>query len=243
MIDALNSIEQFKEKLTEYITIAYELEDYEKTLDDSNLKNLNTELMTLLIENEDDIFHFWKLKNIHISTKNWYQWNIYYGILSNIYIYNLKQFSDQIIQDLIYVISKIKKEIKSQLKEDDAIDTLVINNELVADKDKITEIIEHSKINFFSSTATIQNKRDAIKALADALEHYRTEITKDYFWRKDENVLFQIANDFWLRHMKRNWIKFEYEEDIFYDWIYLTYYNALKLIINLIERKDKLDNF
>ena len=161
-----------------------------------------------------NFFQYYKDKYWKYAERRWYIHNLYSEILDELEL----------------------NEIREKLNSDDITNTLVVSDELIADDENITDIIKHSKVKYFSSSSSIQDKRDAIKALADCLEHYRWKIKDDYFVKKDEGDLFDIANNYWLRHLKKNKQKLEYDQRIFYDWIYLTYYNSLKLIIKLLNR-------
>lgn len=79
--------------------------------------------------------------------------------------------------------------------------------------------VEHAVVTFRSRHATRETKRDAVRALGDVLERRRSEV-KDLMTRKDEGALFQILNEFDIRHLNQA-TKEDYDE-LFIDWVYWT---------------------
>lgn len=51
--------------------------------------------------------------------------------------------------------------------------------------------------------STARDRRDAVRDLADVLEHLRGDV-KAHMFSKDEGALFEIANVFWIRHNRPN---------------------------------------
>ena len=79
--------------------------------------------------------------------------------------------------------------------------------------------------------ATDDDKRHAVRNLADVLEHLRatggTGLVK-----KDEAELFTIANSFGIRHHRPDQ-KTEYQTGPWLDWIYFSFLNSIHLINRL----------
>jgi len=83
---------------------------------------------------------------------------------------------------------------------------------------------EHAIVTFRARHATREDKRDAVKALGDVLEHRRSEVKK-LMTRKDEGALFQILNQFDIRHLDQA-TRDDYDE-LFLDWVYWTLLTSL----------------
>ena len=83
-------------------------------------------------------------------------------------------------------------------------------------------------------------KQNAIKQLADVLEHFK----KDYNVRilsKDENDLFQIANQFTIRHFDLKQ-KSDYPQELYYSWIFQVFLATYHLWTRLIEDRKVILN-
>ena len=84
------------------------------------------------------------------------------------------------------------------------------------------------------------DRRDAVRELADVLEYLRATFETE-LPRWDEDRLFEIANQYGIRHHNQKQ-KTDYDEDIWLSWIYYTYLNAIDLMINLIKRDGEYEN-
>jgi hypothetical protein len=90
--------------------------------------------------------------------------------------------------------------------------------------------VPHAIALFRARNAGRDEKRSAIVVLAGILEG-RREYVKSVLTRKDEGVLFTIANEFDLRHRKPSQLS-EYS-DPFLDWIFSWYLATVQLIRDL----------
>lgn len=225
----------FFEKVSFYKEIiSKELEVYDSPWDDTYTKKLNYELLDFFYELKDIIYSEWKHRNT--SLINEYEgdlWNIYDVAFSNHIKHHIEKPLDAIIRDLREIIIKNK----DKFCNDDVINALISEKDLSEDI-KIEKIIQNSKEKFYNTDSNFEDKRDSIKALADCLEHYRESIKKTDFVKDDESALFNIANNFWIRHLNKGQ-KLDYDEAIFYEWIFLSYYNTLKLYLKLMKRRNE----
>lgn len=94
---------------------------------------------------------------------------------------------------------------------------------------------QHAVALFRGRTADREAKRSAVVALARLLEE-RRELLKSRLLRKDEGALFQIANEFDLRHNKADQ-RGEYDE-AYLDWIFWWYLATIDLVDQLLARQD-----
>ncbi len=103
-----------------------------------------------------------------------------------------------------------------------------------ADDDR--DEINHAVALFRGRSATSQEKRSAIIALAGVLERHRL-LLKEHLLSKDEGALFQIANDFDLRH--RNADQRSDYDDAYLEWIFYWYLGTVCLVGRLVDRSDE----
>jgi hypothetical protein len=93
--------------------------------------------------------------------------------------------------------------------------------------------VPHAIALYRARTATEHDKRSAILALASLLEE-RRDLLKDRLFSKDEGALFQIANEFALRH--RNEAQKSGYDPIFLDWVFWWYLATVELTDRLLGR-------
>jgi hypothetical protein len=96
--------------------------------------------------------------------------------------------------------------------------------------------VQHAVALFRARGATREDKRSAVVALARVLEH-RRGLLKDKLVKKDEGALFQIANEFDLRH-RRPGQQGDYGE-AFLDWVFWWYLGTVELTDRLLAEQDQ----
>jgi hypothetical protein len=82
--------------------------------------------------------------------------------------------------------------------------------------------------------ATTEDKRSACVALAGVLERRRA-LLKEELFKKDEGALFQIANEFGLRHRAAGQ-KGDYDP-VFLDWVFWWFLGTVELTDRLLARQ------
>lgn len=103
------------------------------------------------------------------------------------------------------------------------------------DTENITKKINLAVLKFRRHKSTPDDRRDAIRELADVLEYLRPEIKK-VLETKDENDLFNIANNFGIRHHNADQ-KVDYDKAIWYSWIFYYYLATIHATLKLIAKK------
>lgn len=94
--------------------------------------------------------------------------------------------------------------------------------------------VAHAVRRFRDRAATRDDKRAAVVALARVLENHR-ELLKDEMLSRDEGALFNIANNFDVRHRGADQ-RADYDE-FYLDWLFWWYLATVELIDRLITRK------
>ena len=96
--------------------------------------------------------------------------------------------------------------------------------------------IEHAVSLFRRRGVTVEDKRSACTTLAGVLE-FRRSLLKKELYRRDEGALFQIANEFDVRHRTESQ-KGDYDP-VFLDWIFWWYLGTIELTDRLIARQSQ----
>lgn len=103
------------------------------------------------------------------------------------------------------------------------------------DKDNISNKINSAILKFRRHKSTLDDRREAIRELADVLEFIRPSI-KEHLNKKDENDIFNIANNFGIRHHNKDQ-QTEYDKAIWYSWIFYYYLATLHAVLRMTNKK------
>lgn len=97
-------------------------------------------------------------------------------------------------------------------------------------------MIEAEKL-FYNGRSSLIDRKNAVKELADCFEFLRNDL-KSVLNKKDEADLFNIANNFGIRHHNENQ-KTDYDKNIWLSWMFHFYLASLHASLRLIERAKK----
>ena len=100
--------------------------------------------------------------------------------------------------------------------------------------------VRRAILKFQRYHSSIDEKRDAIRELVDVLEFLRPKL-KNVLTKKDEGELFNIANNFGIRHNNKNQ-KTEYDKEIWYNWMFYYYLTTIYASMKLIKNEEKSSN-
>lgn len=104
----------------------------------------------------------------------------------------------------------------------------------VPSKDKnIINRINAATTNFRRHGASIDDRRQAVRDLADVLEYVRPKV-QELLTNKDERDLFNIANNFGIRHHNDKQ-KTNYDTAIWLSWMFYHYLSTIHVILRKIE--------
>ena len=95
--------------------------------------------------------------------------------------------------------------------------------------------VRHAIALFRGRTATAEDKRSAAITLAGILEE-RRQLIKDELMTGDEGALFQIANNFAIRH--RNQKQRGDYDPVFLDWIFWWYLGTIELTNRILAKQE-----
>lgn len=102
------------------------------------------------------------------------------------------------------------------------------------DPENISKRVEAARNKFRRYRSSLDERRDAIRDLADVLEYLRPQL-KSVITAKDESDLFNIINNFGIRHHNDNQ-RANYDKPIWYSWMFYYYLSTIHAVVRLIER-------
>ena len=106
------------------------------------------------------------------------------------------------------------------------------------DPKNISVKIEKAILKFRRYRSSLEERRDALRELVDVLEFLRPKL-KNVLTRKDESDLFNIVNNFGIRHHNLKQ-KTDYDKTIWYSWLFYYYLATIHAAQRLIEKSEKL---
>jgi len=102
------------------------------------------------------------------------------------------------------------------------------------DPDNVELRIEAARTKFRRHRASLDDRREALRELADVLEYLRPKLKKTLH-QDDENDLFNLANNFGVRHHNQKQ-KTNYDKPIWYSWMFYYYLATLHAVLRLIAK-------
>jgi len=107
------------------------------------------------------------------------------------------------------------------------------------DTDRVDAKIDHAIRQFRRGRASWDERRQAVRELADVLEFLRND-ARARLRSKDESDLFQIANRFALRHNDQKQ-KGDYDPKIWLSWMFHVYLATCRALCEIRVRGEKPD--
>ena len=105
-----------------------------------------------------------------------------------------------------------------------------------SESDNITSRVELAVEKFRRRRSSLDDRRDAIRDLSDVLEYLRPQLDR-VLTRQDESDLFNIANNFGIRHHNKKQ-RTDFDKAIWYSWIFYFYLATIHAAVRLLEKHD-----
>lgn len=88
---------------------------------------------------------------------------------------------------------------------------------------------------FRARGSSADDRRDAVRDLADALELLRPQLAK-VLSSKDDDILFDLANNFGIRHMNARQ-RLEYDRAVWHSWMFYFYLATIQAATQLLAKQ------
>lgn len=129
---------------------------------------------------------------------------------------------------------EISSEGELLLKGEPGLDALLRSEISEYDPENVDNRVKSAVLKYRRHRSSPEDKKEAVRVLADVLEFLRPQI-KQLSLSKDENELFNIANNFSIRHHNPTQ-KTDYSTE-FLDWIFYAFLSTIYLVIQLKKMK------
>lgn len=104
------------------------------------------------------------------------------------------------------------------------------------DPDNVEAIVAKAVEKFRRRKSSVEDRKDAVRDLAGVLEYLRPK-AKEVLLKSDEADLFNIANNFGVRHHNESQ-KTDYDRAIWYSWMFYYYLATIHAVVHLIKKKN-----
>lgn len=110
----------------------------------------------------------------------------------------------------------------------------IFEADIPSDDKNVTSKIDAAILKFRRHGASLDDRRQAVRDLADVLEYLRPKL-KALLSKQDENDLFNIANNFGIRHHNEKQ-KTNYDSAIWLSWMFYFYLATIHVALRKIEQ-------
>lgn len=111
----------------------------------------------------------------------------------------------------------------------------IFEADIPSDNQNIKSRIDAAVQSFRRHGSTIDDRRQAVRDLADVLEYLKPKV-QDFLTNKDEKDLFNIANNFGIRHHNDKQ-KTGYDAAIWLSWMFYFYLATIHVLLRRIEHE------
>ena len=108
------------------------------------------------------------------------------------------------------------------------------------DPENVKARVDNAILKFRRYRSSTEERREAVRELADVLEFLRPKL-KDVITSNDESDLFNIANNFGIRHHNQKQ-KIDYDQSVWLPWMFYYYLGTIHAVLILIENKEKVSS-
>lgn len=144
-----------------------------------------------------------------------------------------QEFRDKINSVLAHYKKKYELSERGEiLQKPDAGFELIFEADVPSEDKNIIERINSATISFRRHGSTIDTRRQAVRDLADVLEYLKPQV-KSLINKKDEDDLFNIANNFGIRHHNDRQ-KTNYDAALWLSWMFYFYLSTIHVVLRKI---------
>ncbi len=105
--------------------------------------------------------------------------------------------------------------------------------------DNVEKKVRKAVDKFRRYGSTLDERRESVRTLADCLEYVRSDLKK-VLTNKDDGDLFNIANNFGIRHHNDKQ-KTNYDQNIWLSWMFYFYLSTIHASLRLIDKQKNVN--
>lgn len=132
----------------------------------------------------------------------------------------------------------LSKEGEILILGDKGFETLMIKVIITDDPKNVDDKVNNAVQKYRKAKSTLNDRKDAIRDLADVLEYLRKRAEK-YLESEDERLIFNLANNFGIRHHNQNQ-KTNYDNAVWYAWMFYYYLATIHALTEIAKREEQI---
>jgi hypothetical protein len=109
----------------------------------------------------------------------------------------------------------------------------IIDAKVPTSDDKVRSRVEAAVLSYRRHGSSVEDRRTAVRDLVDVLEYLRRDVKAHM--KDDEPDLFNIANNFGIRHHNQKQ-KTGYDQALWLSWMFYVYLATIHLVVRKIEQ-------
>ena len=109
------------------------------------------------------------------------------------------------------------------------------------DSANVEKRVEAAIHKFRRHRSSLEDRKDAVRDLADVLEFLRPKAKEFLLSKKDDGDLFEIANSFAVRHHNDKQ-QSDYNKAIWYSWMFYFYLATIQAAVRVIKEMEPADS-
>jgi hypothetical protein len=109
----------------------------------------------------------------------------------------------------------------------------IIDADIPSGDTNVNKRIDAAVLSFRRHGSTLDDRRQAVRDLADVLEYLRPKV-QTLITKNDENDVFNIANNFGIRHHNEKQ-KTRYDAALWLSWMFYFYLSTIHVVLRKIE--------
>ena len=113
----------------------------------------------------------------------------------------------------------------------------IFDADIPSQDSNVTSRIEASVLRYRRHGSTLDDRRQAVRDLADVLEYLRPKV-KSLLTSADEKDLFNLANNFGIRH-HNDQQKTAYDTSLWLSWMFYFYLATIHVVLRKQQQSDK----
>jgi hypothetical protein len=187
--------------------------------------------------NEDDLFDIIEFLHMHVSKPidgNYHSWNdcgMHWETFNK--VEGQKEFREKINEVLGMYVGKYELSENGEILTKPEIGFEKIFEADIPSADKsVTERIDSAIRLYRRHGSSIDDRRQAVRDLADVLEYLRPKV-KSILTKKDEQDLFNLANNFGIRHHNEKQ-RTNYDTALWLSWMFYYYLATIHVLLRKI---------
>lgn len=190
---------------------------------------------------EDDFFDVIEFLSQHVSKPidgsyhSWNQCGMHWETFNK--LEGQKEFRDKVNRILEHYCQPFELSIAGEVLQKPKVGfERIFAADLPTKNPNIVDRVTAAVLRFRRHGSTIDDRRQAVRDLADVLEYLRPQV-KTLFTANDENDLFNLANNFGIRHHNDKQ-KTGYDAALWLGWMFYFYLSTIHVLLRKLNQNE-----